>query len=43
MVKRVVGEDMPIPIGSTKILEEYVDIIPNELPNGLPPKRDIQH
>ena len=26
-----------------KVLEEYVDVIPNKLPNGLPPKRDIPH
>ena len=26
-----------------KVLEEYADVIPKELPDGLPPKRDIQH
>ena len=26
-----------------KLLEEYVDVIPNELPDGIPQKRDIQH
>ena len=25
------------------LLEEYVYFIPNELPDGLPPNRDIQH
>ena len=34
---------MLIPIEATKTLEEYVGIIPNELHDGLPPKRDIQH
>ena len=28
---------------ATKILEEFTNVIPNELPNGLPLKRDIQH
>jgi hypothetical protein len=42
-VKKGVGEDIPIPTEVAKILEEYVDVIPNELPDGLPPKRDIQH
>ncbi len=41
MVKKATREYMPIPIDTTKILEEYVDIIPNELPDGQPPKRDI--
>jgi hypothetical protein len=36
-------EDIPIPTEVAKVLEEYVDVIPNELPDGLPPKRDIQH
>ena len=36
-------EDIPIPIEVAKLLEEYVDVIPNELPDGLRPKRDIQH
>jgi hypothetical protein len=36
-------EDIPIPTEVAKLLEEYVDVIPNELPDGVPPKRDIQH
>jgi len=36
-------EDIPILNEVAKLLEEYVDVIPNELPDGLPPKRDIQH
>lgn len=43
MVKKVVGEVVPIPMEAAKILEEYVDIMPNELPDGLPLMRDIQH
>jgi hypothetical protein len=36
-------EDVPIHTKVVKLLEEYIVVIPNELPNGLPPKRDIQH
>jgi hypothetical protein len=42
-VQKGVGEDIPIPPEVAKVLEEYVDVIPNELLDGLPPKRDIQH
>ena len=30
-------------VEATKVLEEYVDVITKELPDALPPKRDIQH
>lgn len=43
IVKKGVAEDIPIPVEMAKVLEEYVDGILNELPDGLPPKRDIQH
>jgi hypothetical protein len=43
IVQKQVVEDIPIPTEVAKLLEEYVDVIPNELPNGIPPKRDIQH
>jgi hypothetical protein len=43
IVQKGTMEDMPIPTDVAKLLEEYVDVIHNELPNGLPPKRDIQH
>ena len=42
-MKKGVEGDIPIPTEVVKVLEEYVDVIPNELPDGLPPKRDIQH
>jgi hypothetical protein len=42
-VQKGVGEDIPIPTEVAKVLEEYVDVIPNELPDGLPPNREIQH
>ena len=43
IVKRGEEEDMPIPIVVAKVLEQYLDVIPKELPDGLPLKRDIQH
>ena len=26
-----------------QVLDEFADVMPNELPQGLPPPRDIQH
>ena len=31
------------PIEIKEILEEFQEVIPDELPEGLPPMRDIQH
>ena len=43
VVKR--GEELEnrIPHDAAKILEEFIDVVPNELPNHLLPKMDIQH
>ena len=43
VVKR--GEELEniVPHDAAKILEEFIDFIPNELPDGLSPKRDIQN
>ena len=43
VVKKGKEEDLNIPPEATVVLEEYLDVIPKELPNGLPPKQDIQH
>ncbi|GKG33155.1 hypothetical protein Tco_0430665, partial [Tanacetum coccineum] len=32
-----------IPHQVTSILEEFKDVVPEELPPGLPPMREIQH
>ena len=32
-----------LPIAMQQLLEEYTDLMPKELPPGLPPMRDIQH
>jgi hypothetical protein len=42
-VQKGVVQDVPIPTEVAKLLEEYVDVILNELLDGLPPRRDIQH
>ncbi|XP_059064515.1 uncharacterized protein LOC131856670 [Cryptomeria japonica] len=43
MVQEEEGGGIPIPIEVAKVLKEYSDVIANELPDGLPPKRDIHH
>ena len=32
-----------IPQEVRPILEEFVDVVPEEIPHGLPPMRSIQH
>ena len=41
MVKMVAGEDIPVSIEDSQILEEYTEITPIDLPDGLLPTRDI--
>lgn len=36
------NSNLKIPEAVTLILEEFQDLFPNELPQGLPPLRDIQ-
>ncbi|PKI59742.1 hypothetical protein CRG98_019845 [Punica granatum] len=43
LVGREVVEDGLTPCESLPILKEFQDVFPEELPNGLPPLRDIQH
>ena len=43
VVRRREEEDMSIPVEAAKVLEEYANVIPKYLLDGLPPKRDIQH
>lgn len=34
---------VPIPDGIKGLLEEFANVVPDELPDGLPPMREIQH
>ncbi|KAL5707353.1 hypothetical protein ACHQM5_025411 [Ranunculus cassubicifolius] len=44
VVKKGLGEDTClVPTTLQALLDEYRDIMPDELPAGLPPLRDIQH
>ncbi|GJQ99382.1 putative nucleotidyltransferase, ribonuclease H [Tanacetum coccineum] len=38
-----VVEDSEIPEAMIRLLEEFSNVFPDELPDGLPPLRDIQH
>jgi len=43
VVKKSEEEDISVPPKVVELLKEFVDVFPNELLDGLPPKRDIQH
>lgn len=37
------NKETPIPDEFKPLLEEFPDVVPEEIPSGLPPMRDIQH
>eukprot|EP00268_Persea_americana_P065958 TRINITY_DN8890_c0_g2_i2.p3 TRINITY_DN8890_c0_g2~~TRINITY_DN8890_c0_g2_i2.p3 ORF type:complete len:362 (-),score=78.59 TRINITY_DN8890_c0_g2_i2:4238-5323(-) len=43
LVAKEKEQSFEVPYEVEAILEEFKDVIPNELPSGLPPLRDIQH
>ncbi|GJQ89254.1 putative nucleotidyltransferase, ribonuclease H [Tanacetum coccineum] len=43
LIGKEVAEDSKIPEAMIPLLEEFSDVFPDELPDRLPPLRDIQH
>ncbi|GKB96611.1 putative reverse transcriptase domain-containing protein, partial [Tanacetum coccineum] len=43
LLGKEVAEDSEIPKATIPLLEEFLDVFPDELPDGLSPLRDIQH
>lgn len=43
LIGKEVAGDSEIPEAMIPLLKEYSDVFPDELPDGLPPLRDIQH
>ncbi|XP_052176574.1 uncharacterized protein LOC127790885 [Diospyros lotus] len=43
LIGKYIGTELPVPTKATALIFEFYDVFPEELPEGLPPLRDIQH
>lgn len=43
LIGKDIGTELPVPTKATALISEFYDVFPKELPEGLPPLRDIQH
>ncbi|GKD00193.1 hypothetical protein Tco_1170467, partial [Tanacetum coccineum] len=43
LIGKEVAKDSEIPKAMIPLLEDFLDVFPDELPDGLPPLLDIQH
>ncbi|XP_076907423.1 uncharacterized protein LOC143563859 [Bidens hawaiensis] len=43
LIGKPVAEEVEVPEAMIPLLEEFSDVFPDELPDGLPPLREIQH
>lgn len=37
------NKETHVPVEIKPLLEEFLDVVPEDIPSGLPPMRDIQH
>ncbi|MCI92181.1 putative gag-pol polyprotein, partial [Trifolium medium] len=37
------NKEVVLPVENEQLLADYIDVVPEEVPHGLPPMRDIQH
>lgn len=43
MVEIQLNDVIEVPDSLIRLLDEYLDVMPIELPDGLPPRRSVEH
>ncbi|PKI56656.1 hypothetical protein CRG98_022944, partial [Punica granatum] len=43
LIRKKVATEVTIPTAAAPVVVEFIDVFPDELPDGLPPLHDIQH